>query len=42
MFKELSKGKNVSWDDVARRVYGTPERAGDIEKLNNNCGDGSV
>lgn len=42
MFKEIKKTASTSWDDIARRIYGTPERAGDIEKLNNNIGSGGV
>lgn len=42
MFKEHAKTASTSWDDIARRVYGTPERAGDIEKLNNNISSGGV
>lgn len=42
MYKEHAKTASTSWDDIARRVYGTPERAGDIEKLNNNITSGGV
>ena len=42
MFKGVQKSDRTSWDDIARRVYGTPERAGDIEKLNNNIGSGEI
>ena len=42
MFKGIQKTARTSWDDIARRVYGTPERAGDIEKLNNNVNSGEI
>lgn len=42
MSKIFSKSKNESWDDIARRVYGTPEKGGDIAKLNNNIEEGEV
>jgi len=42
MYKKISKGKNDTWDDVARRVYGTPARAGDIAKMNNSLSSGEV
>ena len=42
MFKGIQKNARTSYDDIARRIYGTPERAGDIEKLNNNIGSGEV
>ena len=42
MFKGIQKNARTSYDDIARQIYGTPERAGDIEKLNNNIGSGEV
>ena len=42
MFKPIAKTAGTTWDDIARRVYGTPERAGDIEKLNNNISTGEI
>lgn len=42
MFKEIAKDANTSWDDIARCIYGTTERAGDIEKLNNNIVSGNI
>lgn len=35
MYKTVSTLKNDTWDNISRRLYGTPERSGDIEKLNN-------
>lgn len=42
MYKELIKSNSTSWDDISRRVYGTPEKAGDLEKMNNNVSSGGV
>ena len=42
MFKNFTKSENDTWDDIARRAYGTPEKAGDIEKLNNGVKTGDV
>ncbi|MBO4737956.1 MAG: hypothetical protein J5606_00165 [Bacteroidales bacterium] len=42
MYKKLTKKPGESWDDVARRVYGTPEKAGNISKMNNNIDGGNV
>ena len=42
MFKKITKGSGDSWDDVARRVYGTPDKAGDIAKMNNDLASGSI
>lgn len=42
MFKGMQINARTSYDDISRRVYGTPERAGDIEKLNNNISSGEV
>lgn len=40
MFKKISRN-GLSYDDIARTLYGTPAKAGDIAKLNNNT-DGDV
>lgn len=42
MYKELKKDRSTSWDDISRRVYGTPDKAGDLEKMNNNVLSGGV
>jgi len=42
MYKELIKDGSSSWDDISRRVYGTPDKAGDLEKMNNNVSSGGV
>lgn len=42
MYKELKKDKSTSWNDISRRVYGTPDKAGDLEKMNNNVISGGV
>lgn len=42
MYKELKKDRSTSWDDISRRVYGTPDKAGDLEKMNNNVSSGGV
>lgn len=42
MYKELKKDKSTSWNDISRRVYGTPDKAGDLEKINNNVTSGGV
>lgn len=42
MYKELKKDKTTSWNDISRRVYGTPDKAGDLEKMNNNVTSGGV
>lgn len=36
MYKKIKTTKNDTWDDISRRIFGTPERSGDFEKLNNN------
>ena len=35
MFKKLNR-KNLSWDDVSRLVYGVPDYAGNLSKMNND------
>lgn len=42
MYKEIQKSDSTSWDDISRRVYGTPDKAGDLEKLNNNVVSGGI
>lgn len=42
MYKEFTKSAGDTWDDIARRAYGTPEKGGDIAKMNNNIEAGSV
>lgn len=42
MYKEFKKDKSTSWNDISRRVYGTPDKAGDLEKMNNNVTSGGV
>lgn len=40
MFKKISKG-NLDYDNISRRLYGTPDKAGDLAKINNNT-DGEI
>src|SRR5574344_977062 len=42
MFKEIKKDISTSWNDISRRIYGTPDKAGDLEKMNNNVSSGGV
>lgn len=42
MYKKVNKQAGGSYDDVARQVYGTPSKAGDIAKMNNNIEDGEI
>lgn len=42
MYKEFSKSAGDTWDDISRRAYGTPEKGGDISKMNNNIKEGKV
>jgi len=42
VYKEFNKTANDTWDDIARKAYGTPEKGGDIAKLNNNIEEGGV
>ena len=42
MYKVFSKSKSDTWDDISRQAYGTPEKGGDIAKLNNNIEEGEV
>ena len=42
MYKKVIKTASGTWDDIARQVYGTPSKAGDIAKMNNNIIEGEV
>lgn len=42
MYKVFQKSESDSWDDISRQAYGTPEKGGDIAKLNNNIKSGNV
>lgn len=42
MYKKVIKQAGGSYDDVARQVYGTPFKAGDIAKMNNNLNEGEI
>ena len=42
MYKRINKASGDSWDNIARQVYGTPSKAGDIAKMNNNISEGEV
>lgn len=42
MYKKMQISPGDSWDNVSRRMFGTPERAGDFEKLNSNQLNGDV
>lgn len=40
MFKKIYKG-NADYDNISRKLYGTPDKAGDLAKINNNT-DGYI
>ena len=40
MFKKISKG-NLDYDNISRLLYGTPDKAGALAKINNNT-DGDI
>lgn len=42
MFKSLPKNKNTNWEDVSRRVYGMPDKANNLQKLNANVSSGEI
>ncbi len=42
MYKVYNKSKGDSWDDISRQAYGTPDKGGDISRLNNNLEEGEV
>lgn len=35
MFKKISRG-DLDYDNISRRLYGTPDKAGDLAKINNS------
>ncbi len=40
MFKKIYKG-NIDYDNISRKLYGVPDKAGDLSKINNNT-DGYI
>lgn len=42
MYKVFTKTEKDTWDDISRQAYGTPEKGGDIARLNNNIESGEV
>jgi hypothetical protein len=42
MYNTISVSPDMSWDNISRRVYGLPDRAGEIAKLNNYINSGEV
>lgn len=42
MYKVFNKSEGDTYDAIARQAYGTPEKAGDIAKINNNIKSGQV
>ncbi len=40
MYKKIYKG-NMDYDNIARKLYGSPDKAGDLAKINNNT-DGYI
>lgn len=42
MFKSLSKNNDTNWDDLSRRVYGLPDKASNLQKLNANVTSGEI
>lgn len=40
MFKKIYKGE-TDYDNISRKIYGTPDKAGNISKINNNT-DGYI
>lgn len=40
MFKKINK-RSLDYDNISRRLYGTPDKAGDLAKINNNT-DGEI
>lgn len=40
MFKKILKG-DIDYDNISRRLYGTPDKAGNLSKINNNT-DGYI
>ena len=42
MFKGIKKSKSTSYDDLSRQIYGTPNNAGNLEKLNAGVTSGEI
>lgn len=42
MFKGISKTDKTNWDDISRRVYGLPDKATNLKKLNANISSGEI
>lgn len=42
MYKVYNKSEGDAYDAIARQAYGTPDKAGDIAKINNNIKSGQV
>ena len=42
MYKKITKTKNMSYDNISRKYFGTPNKAGDIARLNNNIDEGEI
>lgn len=42
MYKIFNKSEGDAYDAIARQAYGTPDKAGDIAKINNNIKSGQV
>lgn len=42
MYKKIIKTKNMSYDNISRKYFGTPNKAGDIARLNNNIDEGEI
>ena len=40
MFKKILKG-DTDYDNISRKLYGTPDKAGHLSKINNNT-DGYI
>lgn len=42
MYNTISVSPELKWEDISRRVFGLPDRAGEIAKLNNYTNSGTV
>ena len=42
MFKGINKTDKTNWDDLSRRVYGLPDKASNLQKLNANVSTGEI
>lgn len=42
MYKTITKATHTSWADISRQLYGTPDQASNLEKLNNNTSSGQI